>query len=242
MTWLRGPLGSTSTSRGTWRLMRSQSCTVGRGKPAAWAIAGMCNSKLVEPPKAACTTIALWMAPGVMMCLVVILRFWRSRMAWAEAVASSSQIGCPEGARAEWGKAIPNASATTWDVAAVPRNWQPPPGDPQARHPRAAASWSDNSPWAKRAPMVWTLPASSPSVGGKVTPPGTRMVGRLGVPAKAMSMAGSPLSQVATPITAWRVGSERISRRKTIAASLRNGRLSNIPSVPWLRPSQGSVT
>ena len=39
-----------------------------------------------------------------------------------------------------------------------------------------------------------------------------------------------------------RVGSERISRRNTIAASLRYGRLSNMPVVPCVRPSQGSVT
>ncbi len=40
----------------------------------------------------------------------------------------SSQIGWPEGARAECVTARPSASATTWLVPAVPRNWQPPPG------------------------------------------------------------------------------------------------------------------
>ena len=40
-------------------------------------------------------------------------------------------------------------------------------------------------------------------------------------PASAIIIAGSPLSQVATPSTPSRVGSERISRRRTIAASLR---------------------
>ena len=54
-------------------------------------------------------------------------------------------------------------------------------------------------------------------------------------------MAGRPLSQVATPITPRRVGSERISRRSTIAASLRYGRLSIMPAVPCVRPSHGSV-
>ena len=54
-------------------------------------------------------------------------------------------------------------------------------------------------------------------------------------------MAGWPLSQVATPMTPRRVGSERISRRKTIAASLRYARLSNMPGVPCVRPSHGSV-
>ena len=60
----------------------------------------------------------------------------------------SSQIGWPEGASAAWGSVSPSASATTCDVAAVPRNWQPPPGLPQARQPSSAASCSVSSPWA----------------------------------------------------------------------------------------------
>jgi hypothetical protein len=60
--------------------------------------------------------------------------------------------------------------------------------------------------------------------------------------ARAIIIAGRPLSQVATPRTPRRVGSERISRRKTCAASFRYGRLSIIPTVPWVRPSHGSVT
>ncbi len=39
--------------------------------------------------------------------------------------------------------------------------------------------------------------------------------------ASAIIMAGRPLSHVATPSTPRRVGSERIRRRSTIAASLR---------------------
>ena len=65
----------------------------------------------------------------------------------------SSQIGWPDGASAECGSASPSASATTWLVAAVPRNWQPPPGEAQARQPSSAASSSVISPWAKRAPI-----------------------------------------------------------------------------------------
>ena len=49
----------------------------------------------------------------------------------------------------------------------------------QARQPSSAASSSVISPWAKRAPMVCTLPASSPSLGGSVTPPGTRTHGQV---------------------------------------------------------------
>jgi len=45
----------------------------------------------------------------------------------------SSQMGCPDGANAVWPNDMPSASPTTCAVAAVPRNWQPPPGDAQAR-------------------------------------------------------------------------------------------------------------
>ncbi len=64
----------------------------------------------------------------------------------------SSHTGCPDGASAECGSESPSASLTTCDVAAVPRNWQPPPGEPHARQPRSAASDSETSPCAKRAP------------------------------------------------------------------------------------------
>ncbi len=44
------------------------------------------------------------------------------------------------------------------------------------------------------------------------------------------------------PTTPTRCGSERISRRMTMAASLRYGSESNIAVVPWDRPSHGSET
>ena len=66
----------------------------------------------------------------------------------AERTARSSQIGFPDGASAECSTASPSASATTWLVAAVPKNWQPPPGVAQAWQPRSAASSKLNSPWA----------------------------------------------------------------------------------------------
>jgi hypothetical protein len=52
-----------------------------------------------------------------------------------------------------------------------------------------------------------------------VTPPGTATVARSRDPASAISMAGSPLSHVPTPMTPRRVGRDRINRRSTIAAS-----------------------
>ena len=103
----------------------------------------------------------------------------------------------------------------------MPRNWQPPPGEPQARQPRSCACSSVSSPWAKRAPIDCTLPASSPSLGGSVTPPGTSTTGSARIAASVIIIAGRPLSQVATPRTPLRVGSERTRRRRTIAASLR---------------------
>ena len=85
----------------------------------------------------------------------------------------------------------------------------------------SAARSSVISPWAKRAPMDCTVPASSASRAGSVTPPGTRTQGRSRIAASAIIIAGRPLSQVATPRTPRRVGSERISRRNTCAASFR---------------------
>ena len=70
---------------------------------------------------------------------------------------------------------------------------------------------------------------------------GNKDGGQFSSQARAIIIAGSPLSQVAMPMTPFLVGSERISRRNTIAASLRKGRESSIPVVPWVRPSQGSV-
>ena len=73
-------------------------------------------------------------------------------------------------------------------------------------------------------------------------PAGHRDGGHDGTPASAIIVAGSPLSHEATPSTPRQVGSERISRRITIAASLRYGSESSIPAVPLVRPSHGSLT
>ena len=162
-------------------------------------------------------------------------------MARLERRAASSQMGCPEGASAVCGNDSPRASPTTCEVAAVPRNWQPPPGEAQARQPTSAAYSSVIWFCEKRVPMVCTLPASSPSSASNVTPPGTRIEGFLPDEASAIIIAGRPLSHVATPITPLRVGSERISRRNTMDASLRYGSESNMPAVPCVRPSHGSV-
>ena len=91
--------------------------------------------------------------------------------------------------------------------------------------------------------MVCTLPVSSWSASpASITPPGTRIVGWWCCDASAIIIAGNPLSQVAMPITPARVGWLRIKRRMTWLESLRYGRLSNMPTVPCVRPSHGSVT
>jgi hypothetical protein len=76
------------------------------------------------------------------------------------------------------------------------------------------------------------LPKSSVASLNKLTPPGTKIPGKWQQPAKAIIIAGKPLSQVATPTTPFAVGNDRINRRKTIAASLRKGNESIIPLVP----------
>ena len=102
-------------------------------------MAGRCSSRFVDPPNAACTTIALRTAWSVTISRVAMPRAPRRTIARAERRAMSSQIGCPEGASALCGSESPSASPTTCEVAAVPRNWQPPPGDPHARQPSSAA-------------------------------------------------------------------------------------------------------
>jgi hypothetical protein len=68
------------------------------------------------------------------------------------------------------------------------------------------------SPCEYREPIGCTTPASSPSLGGSVTSPGTRIPGNSPASARAIIIAGRPLSQVAMPITARREGSDRMSR------------------------------
>ena len=162
-----GPFGRASTSRGAARFTCCQSSTVGRAMPAAWAIAGMWIRRFVEPPNAAWASIAFSSAAGVSTSARVRPSLHCAWTACAVRRATSSQIGCPDGASAACGTVSPKASATTCAVAAVPRNWQPPPGLAHARQPSSAASSSETSPCANRAPSVWTAPASSPLRGGQ---------------------------------------------------------------------------
>ncbi len=93
------------------------------------------------------------------------------------------------------------------------------------------------------APIDWILPASSPSRGGSVTPPGTNTPRQVASsPPRPSSSRGVPYRRSRSPKPPYGAARDRIKRRKTIAASLRYGRLSIIPAVPWVRPSHGSET
>src|ERR1017187_10449453 len=103
-------------------------------------MAGMWRMRLVDPPKAAYTTRALRTEASVRMSRMASERAWSESAARAERRAISVQMGWPEGESAEWASDMPRAPPTTWEVAAVPRNWQPPPGVAQARQSISEAS------------------------------------------------------------------------------------------------------
>ena len=118
----------------------------------------------------------------------------------------------------------PQRSATTCDVPAVPRNWQPPPhGDPPARQPASAASSGVISPCGEPGPdrseLCRRLPAGR---GAAMSRPRARSPpADLRWAASAGIMAGSPLSHVATPGHApslsWQGTGRRFSDCRIIA-------------------------
>src|ERR1039457_5558456 len=109
-------------------------------------MAGMWRMRLVDPPKAAYTTRALRTEASVRMSRMASERAWSESAARAERRAISVQMGWPEGESAEWVSDMPRASPTTWEVATVQRNWQPPPGAAQARQGIWAAASSESCP------------------------------------------------------------------------------------------------
>ncbi len=223
------------------RFTSAQSSTVGRFNPAENATAGRCSSRFVDPPNAACSTIAFLIAASVSTSRTPIFNWCIRISARAERFAASSHIGWPEGASAVCGSASPNASPTTCAVAAVPRNWHPPPGLAQARHPTSAAYSSVICFCANRAPMVCTLPASSPDGGQQRHAPGNQ--NRRARPSRSQRHHHRRQALVARRDAqhALARGQRPHQPRSTIAASLRNGSESIIPVVPCVRPSQGSV-
>ena len=154
----------------------------------------------------------------------------------------SSQIGCPDGASAEWPSDMPSASPTTCEVAAVPRNWQPPPGEAQARQPRSAASCSEISGVHEaHADRLDARRRPRPRSGSSVTPPGTSTHGRSCIAGerhhhrRQALVAGRDAEHAAAG--RQRADQPAEDRRRVVAI----GRLSNIAGVPCERPSHGSV-
>jgi len=96
---------------------------------------GYVQQQIRRAANAACSTIAFSMLAEVRMSRILSPRSSSCWSARAERRAMSSHTGCPDGERAECGSESPKASLTTCAVAAVPRNWQPPPGEPHARQP-----------------------------------------------------------------------------------------------------------
>ena len=84
------------------------------------------------------------------------------------------------------------------------------------------------------------MPVSSPYLTAKVDPPGTITTGLSRRPARAIIMAGNPLSQEAIPIMPLAVGRDLARRLNTCAESFLYGKESSMPFVPWVRQSQGS--
>ena len=166
-------------------------------------MAGMCSSRFVEPPNAAWTTIALRIAASVRMSRIVdAARFEAQQRRAPSAGPCRARSAGPTGRAPSAAATCPSASATTCAVAAVPRNWQPPPGDAQARQPSSAAS-------SQRDLAVRVAGADRLHLAGVLAVARrqrhaararARTAGRAS-PASAIIIAGRPLSQVATPST-----------------------------------------
>ena len=135
--WLRGPLGSASTSRGVARLMRVQSSTrraraaPPRARSPGCAAAGSSSRRT---PRAPASRSRAPPASGSPTAAMLRRRQPHQRAAPSAAPCPARPARPTAPARCA-AATCPNASATTCDVAAVPRNWQPPPGVPHARQP-----------------------------------------------------------------------------------------------------------
>ena len=237
----RGPLGSASTRRGTSRFTCSQSARVGRRNPAEKAMAGRCRSKFVDPPKAACSTMALRTAPSVSTSRTPSFKFMQPEDCTCGALCRVEPDGlaggCERGMRQGQSQRLADdlrsgrgaeklASAAGRCAGAASHFGRVFQRDLLLRKARA-----DGLHFARILARL----------GQERDAAGDQHRGQRACDASAIIIAGRPLSQVATPSTPLRVGSERMSRRSTMAASLRNGSESIMPVVPCVRPSQGSV-
>ncbi len=98
----QGPFGRASTMRGTCLLMRVQSAAVGRASFAAWAMAGTWSRRFVEPPMAAVNDhrVVDRSVGEDITCAHVELAHAKDGRGRSGG-AASSQMGWPEGPRAE---------------------------------------------------------------------------------------------------------------------------------------------
>ena len=159
---------------------RSNRAPSGRGRPAACAIAGTWSSRFVEPPKAACTTMALR--------IEALVRTSRPLM------PASGQLG--DRLRGAGREIEPHRLAGRRERRVRQRHaraLRPPPAKSppcretgslrpasRRRGSRAPRPPPASAPRARNAtPMVCTAPASSPRSGGSVTPPGTSTDGQI---------------------------------------------------------------
>ena len=179
----------------------------------------MCSSRLVEPPKAACTTIALRIAASVRMS--------RDASACARASCSTARARLRAPCRARSAGPMARAPSAAASGPALRRRlatWPPcrgtgsrRPAMAQARQPSSAASSSVISPWAKRAPIDWTLPGvlARRSAAASRRRARGRRADRARRPAPSSSPAG-PCRRWPRRARPCACGSERISRRSTM--------------------------
>ena len=166
-----------------------------------------------------------------------------ARSARAERRAMSSQIGSPDGASALCGSVMPERLGHHLRRRRRARGTgSRRPACRRRGSPSSAASSSVIRPCAKRAPIVCTLPGVLAADRRQRHAAGHDDAGQVARsrPAPASSPA-APCRRSRRRSRPARRGSERISRRIVIAASLRYGRLSNMPVVPCVRPSHGSL-
>ena len=194
--WSTGPFGSTSTSRGTRAVHAIQSSTVGPRQPGGVGDGGdvqergSSSRRTRRGPSSRCGR-ALGVRTSRKRHAARVELDERARRA-PRHVEPDRLAGGRQGASAA--APGPSASATTWDVAAVPRNWQPPPGEAQARQPSSAASSSViepvGEPRAERlhlARVLALLRRAASRRPARAPPAGPR------IPASAIIIAGQAL-------------------------------------------------
>ena len=160
----------------------------------------------------------------------------------AERRAPSRQMGWPEGASAVWASARPSASATTCAVAAVPRNWQPPPGEAQARQPISAACCERDAAVREARADRLRLARVLAVARGQRHAAGHDHRGQVAARGERHGHGGQALvagGHAQHAPAAW-AGSARAAAARWRRRCDRR-RLSSMPLVPCVRPSQGSV-